>query len=184
MRAGVGAGSQSGSRARAIGNGKIQLGQAEEAEAHIQEALRLSPRDTYAYLWCFFAGSAKLRLGGEEEAVAWLRRSIETNRSFPGSHFALAAALARLGRLRRSALRGPGGAGAPPDVHPLAVSRWRAERRQPRRDRRIRAHHRRPAQSRSPRAMTAARRLAAILAADVVGYSRLMGGRSVTPGSP
>ena len=38
-----------------------------------------------------------------------------------------------------------------------------------------RAHFRRHAQGRGPRAMTAARRLAAILAADVVGYSRLMG---------
>ena len=83
MRAGVGAGSKSGRRARAIGNGKIQLGQAEETEAHVQEALRLSPRDTYAYLWCFIAGAAKLRLGSEEEAVAWLRRSVETNPKLP-----------------------------------------------------------------------------------------------------
>ena len=89
-----------------IGNGKIQLGQAEDTEAHIREALRLSPRDTFAPLWCYFAGAAKLRLGAEEEAVAWLRRSVEINRSFPRSHFYLAAALARLGRLRRGALRG------------------------------------------------------------------------------
>jgi TolB-like protein/Flp pilus assembly protein TadD len=82
-----------------IGNGKLQLGQAEETEAHIREALRLSPRDPFAYMWCFVAGAAKLRLGSEEEAVAWLRRSVESNRSFPGSHFYLAAALARLGRL-------------------------------------------------------------------------------------
>ena len=85
-----------------IGNGKLQLGQAEETEAHIREALRLSPRDPSAYMWCFVAGAAKLRLGGEEEAVAWLRRSVETNRSFPGSHFYLAAALARLGRLHEA----------------------------------------------------------------------------------
>ena len=38
-----------------------------------------------------------------------------------------------------------------------------------------RARFRRPAQGRSPRAMTATRRLAAIMAVDVVGYSRLMG---------
>src|SRR5208337_1827772 len=38
-----------------------------------------------------------------------------------------------------------------------------------------RAHSRTPSQGRGPRTMTAARRLAAILAADVVGYSRLMG---------
>jgi TolB-like protein/class 3 adenylate cyclase len=82
-----------------IGAAKILLGQAEDAEAHIQQALRLSPRDTLAYLWCMFAGWAKLYLREEEEAVGWLRRSIETNRNFPMSHFFLAAALAHLGRL-------------------------------------------------------------------------------------
>jgi hypothetical protein len=49
-------------------------------------------------LWCQFAGLAKFHLGKEEEAVAWLRRSVEINRSFPSSHFLLAAALARLGQ--------------------------------------------------------------------------------------
>jgi tetratricopeptide (TPR) repeat protein len=82
-----------------IGAAKILLGQAEDAEAHIQEALHLSPRDTLVYLWCMFAGWAKFYLGKEEEAVAWLRRSIETNRNFPMSHFFLAAALALVGRL-------------------------------------------------------------------------------------
>ncbi len=82
-----------------IGVAKVQLGQAEETEAHVLKALRLSPRDTLAYLWCMFAGWAKLYLRQEEEAVAWLRRSIETNRNFPASHFFLAAALAHLGRL-------------------------------------------------------------------------------------
>ena len=50
-------------------------------------------------MWCLFAGLAKFHLGNEEEAAAWLRRSVEINRTFPGSHFLLAAALARLGRL-------------------------------------------------------------------------------------
>jgi len=45
------------------------------------------------------AGVAKFLLGKEEEAIAWLRRSIEANRNYPTSHFYLAAALARLGRL-------------------------------------------------------------------------------------
>jgi tetratricopeptide (TPR) repeat protein len=41
-----------------------------------------------------------LYLGKDEEAIAWLRRSIETNRNYPISDFLfLAAALARLGRL-------------------------------------------------------------------------------------
>ena len=82
-----------------IGNAKIHLGRAEETEAHVEEALRLSPRDTHAYIWCMFAGLAKFQLGEEEKAIAWMRRSIDANRSFPSSHFLLAAALARLGRL-------------------------------------------------------------------------------------
>ena len=45
------------------------------------------------------AGHAKLYLGKEEEAVIWLRRSIEANRNYPASRFYLAAALAHLGRL-------------------------------------------------------------------------------------
>ena len=46
-----------------------------------------------------FAGLAKLQLGADAEAVAWLRRSIEANRNFPLAHFHLAAALALLGEL-------------------------------------------------------------------------------------
>jgi tetratricopeptide (TPR) repeat protein len=44
-------------------------------------------------------GVAKLQLGADAEAAAWLRRSIEANRNYPLAHFALAAALALLGLL-------------------------------------------------------------------------------------
>jgi tetratricopeptide (TPR) repeat protein len=40
---------------------------------------------------------SKFLLDANEEAVAWLRRSIEANRNHPLVHFWLAAALARLG---------------------------------------------------------------------------------------
>jgi TolB-like protein len=43
-----------------IGFGKIFIGRAEETEAHTAEGLRLSPRDTYAYIWMGRAGLAKL----------------------------------------------------------------------------------------------------------------------------
>jgi len=66
---------------------------------HVLESLRLSPHDTYAYLWMMVAGTAKHLLGRDEEAVAWLRRSIEANRNFRNTHLVLAAALAQLGRL-------------------------------------------------------------------------------------
>ncbi len=91
-----------------IGFGKILIGRAEETEAHIGEALRLSPRDTLACTWMTNAGHAKLRLRGYEQAVACFRRATEANRNFPPTYFWLAAALAQLGRLdeARSAVRG------------------------------------------------------------------------------
>ena len=81
-----------------IGLGKIFIGRAEETEAHVAEALRLSPRDTLAYQWMTFVGIAKARLGSWEHAVAWCGRSIEANRNFPLTHFTLSVALAQLGR--------------------------------------------------------------------------------------
>jgi class 3 adenylate cyclase/TolB-like protein len=76
-----------------IGLAKFFLGQSAETEGHILEALRLSQRDLRAYQWRHFVGASKLQLGEDAEAVAWLRQSIEANRNFPPSHFALAAAL-------------------------------------------------------------------------------------------
>lgn len=64
--------------------------------------LRLSPRDVLAYWWMWAAGYAKLVLGQDEEALAWLRRAIEANRSFPSSYFHLAATLAQLGRIEQA----------------------------------------------------------------------------------
>ena len=99
MRTCVGAGSKSCQRPIIYRIGEILSGHAEETEAHIAEALRLSPRDTMAYIWMGFAGDAKLHLGSYEQAVAWFRRAIEANRNDPHAYFVLAAALAQLGRL-------------------------------------------------------------------------------------
>ena len=63
------------------------------------EALRLSPRDTWAYACMNMVGLAKLHLGSYEQAVAWFRRSKEANRNFPSAYFNMAAALAHVGRL-------------------------------------------------------------------------------------
>jgi TolB-like protein/class 3 adenylate cyclase/Tfp pilus assembly protein PilF len=80
-----------------IGYAKLALGRAEETEAHILEALRISPRDILAYQWMQIAGNAKLLLSSDADAVAWFRRCLEANRNFPLAHFFLAAALALLG---------------------------------------------------------------------------------------
>jgi tetratricopeptide (TPR) repeat protein len=83
------------------------IGRAEETEAHVAEALRLSPRDTLAYIWMTHAGAAKLHLGSYEQAAACFRRSIEANRNYSSAYFLLSAALAQLGRLgeARSAVK-------------------------------------------------------------------------------
>ena len=91
-----------------IGLGKIFIGRAEETEAHIAEALRLSPRDTLAYYL------DDLRGHGEDStsAVTSKRSRGFGGRSRPteiirSAYFQLAAALAQLGRLdeARSAVK-------------------------------------------------------------------------------
>jgi tetratricopeptide (TPR) repeat protein len=82
-----------------IGLAKTFIGRAAETETHVHEALRLSPRDPHSYRWLLMIGGAKLNLNADRDAVAWLRRSIETNRNIPLAQFWLAAALARLGAL-------------------------------------------------------------------------------------
>ena len=42
---------------------KIFIGHPEETAAHENEALRLSPRDSFAWLWLHFAGAAKMNFG-------------------------------------------------------------------------------------------------------------------------
>jgi Flp pilus assembly protein TadD len=77
-----------------------------------------------AYTWMNFAGIAKLQLGSWEQAVAWFRRSIEANRNYPHSHFALAAAHAQLGRLEEARSAVKAGVALDPS---FAVSRARAD---------------------------------------------------------
>ena len=81
-----------------IGFAKAVLGRAEETEDLVMEALRLSPRDTGAYIWCDFIGIANVMLGQDAAALPWCRRSVETNRNYPIAHFHYAAALALCGR--------------------------------------------------------------------------------------
>jgi len=82
-----------------IGLAKLFTGAAEETERRVLEALRLSPHDTAAYVWMLSAGAAKLFLGRDEEAAAWLRRSVEANPNYPLAHFLLACACAHLDQM-------------------------------------------------------------------------------------
>ena len=92
-----------------IGLGKHFVGRDEETEGHVLEALRISPRDTRASFWMVFVGIAGLHSGRDEEAVAWLNRSIDLNPNHILPHFFLAAALAHLGRIEEAREAGRAG---------------------------------------------------------------------------
>lgn len=82
-----------------IGLAKYRIGRSEETAQHVEDALRLSPRDPFCAAWLSIAGDAKLFLGRDEEAVAQLEGALALNRNNPYTYFLLAAALAHLGRL-------------------------------------------------------------------------------------
>ncbi len=81
-----------------MGIAKIAVGRPEEVEDYVVEAIRLSPRDWMMHAWCVVAGAAKLYLGQDHEAIPWLQRSMEANRSYPLPHFYLAVAYAHQGK--------------------------------------------------------------------------------------
>ena len=87
-----------------IGLAKYLFGRGAETEPHINEALRLSPRDTQAPRWMVWVGLAKAQLGADAEAATWMRRGLDANRNYSVTHFDLAALLARLGRLDEARL--------------------------------------------------------------------------------
>jgi tetratricopeptide (TPR) repeat protein len=70
-----------------------------------------------------FAGAAKLHLGRYEEAVNWLRRSIELNRNYSTAQFYLAAALAQCGKLEEARTIAIAGLGLD---QTFTISRFRA----------------------------------------------------------
>ena len=82
-----------------IGLARHLMGEGAKTEAHVNEALRISPRDTYAHRWLAIVGISKLQILADAEALGWFRRSIELNRNYPLAHFWLATALALLGSL-------------------------------------------------------------------------------------
>ena len=106
-----------------IGLGKHFGGRDEETEGHILEALRISPRDARASYWMVFVGIARLHSGRDEEAVAWLNRSIDLNPNLTLPHFFLAAALAHLGRIEEAREAGRAGLELDPSFSSARVRR-------------------------------------------------------------
>jgi TolB-like protein/class 3 adenylate cyclase len=82
-----------------IAYGRQLLGQAEQSVHCVEEAVRLSPRDMFAYRWLNTAGVSKLLLGEDAAAVKYFRRCVESNRNYSIAQTHLAAALALSGAL-------------------------------------------------------------------------------------
>ncbi|QOG20250.1 MULTISPECIES: winged helix-turn-helix domain-containing protein [Bradyrhizobium] len=82
-----------------IGIAKLFTGCGKETEGHVNQALRLSPHDIFAFAWMGDIAFAKMQLEADAEAVTWFHRSIETNRNYAFARFGLGSALAHLGRL-------------------------------------------------------------------------------------
>jgi len=106
-----------------IGYAKYLLGRGGETEQHINEAFRLSPRDTRINIWMLWAGLAKAQLNAGTEAVGWMRRAIEANRNFSVAHFHLAAELALLGELDQARAAAQAGLALDPT---FTIRRFRA----------------------------------------------------------
>ena len=106
-----------------IGLAKYRIGRGAETGAHVEEALRLSPRDTFCAVWLTIAGDALLFLGRDEEAIQRFRRAIELNRNNPYIFFLLGAGLATLDRLDEARSAVEAGLALNPD---FTVRRYRA----------------------------------------------------------
>jgi tetratricopeptide (TPR) repeat protein len=105
---------------------KVFLGRAEDTEAHVTTAMRLSPRDPMLALWHLFVGGAHLHLNRIDEAIHELQRSVEINPNDALARFYLAAALALVHRMDSAAKAVAIGIERMPG---FTISRFRAQAR-------------------------------------------------------
>jgi len=85
-----------------LGHTLVQMNRAGEGLAHINYALRLSPRDLSRPHWLRFAGEAEIEMGHLDLATALLRQSYVANPRHPFLLRSLAAASALSGNMDES----------------------------------------------------------------------------------
>jgi adenylate cyclase len=71
-------------------------GRGDEAVAPFNEALRLSPRDQFNFLWHYPMGFALFIAGRCQEALEWTEKALRENASVPGIYRIRAACLSEL----------------------------------------------------------------------------------------
>ena len=108
------------------GFAKVLLGRAEEAEADLMNAIRLSPRDPGLDRWYALLGIADLFLGRLGSALDRLRKSSEINPNVAVAQFFLAAAAGLSGRTDEASAAREAGLRLDPN---FTVARFRNEKR-------------------------------------------------------
>jgi class 3 adenylate cyclase/TolB-like protein/Flp pilus assembly protein TadD len=161
-----------------LGRRKLLIGSPDEVIPPTEYAIRLSPRDRNLASWCAQIAAVHLLKARTDEAVRWFEKARSAHAGIHHIHASLAAGYVLKGEMERAAVAlaearrlsdryssiarlkaVPGTQWFAPKVRSLGrghLFRW-------------------PSAGRDAGRMTATRRLAAILAADVAGYSRLMG---------
>jgi TolB-like protein/Tfp pilus assembly protein PilF len=86
-----------------LGLMKFFLGRSHETRRHVQQAIRLSPRDPLLFHWHYIIGVADLYLLKNVHALESLRKSVEIDPKWALSQFVLAAAQALAGLLADAA---------------------------------------------------------------------------------
>jgi adenylate cyclase len=77
-------------------------GKGEDGMASLNDALRLSPRDQFNFLWLYLLGFAAFIAERYQEALEFTTQSIRENASLPGVHRVRAACLSQLGRIEEA----------------------------------------------------------------------------------
>jgi Flp pilus assembly protein TadD len=77
-------------------------GRPEEAAGPFNEAIRLSPRDPFCFLWLYLLGFATFMAGRQGEALEHVERSVRLNPNIPGPYRLRAACLSELGRMEEA----------------------------------------------------------------------------------
>ena len=86
----------------AKGMALILSGRAREAASPVQLALRISPRDPFAFLWHFELCQAHLNLHEYKDAIEECRRSMNMNNSFVGHYIYLISAYGATGQMEQA----------------------------------------------------------------------------------
>ena len=84
------------------GIGHLHCGLIADALAHLHGALRLSPRDPFAFVALTGIAHAEMVLGNYIEALAWATRALALNPTFDPALWMLIAANAQLGRMQEA----------------------------------------------------------------------------------